>query len=371
MMMITKSTALAAAFVAALPQIASATRYNYAMEYSGSSFFDRWSFYDHFDNLTNGDAMFVNDAVAQKNGLAFVNDNGNAIIRVDNSTTLSFGEKRDSIRMTSKDRFKAGSVWIADFLHVPYGCSTWPAFWSTTPDWPIGGEIDTFEGINDVKNNSMTLHTEPGCVQANATQTSKLIQSTDCSYLLNGNQGCTTSDPDPASYGEAFAKAGGGMYVTEYAESGISIWFFSRTSIPDSLSGENVTSFDTSTFGTPTANWPNAGCDIETFFKPQNLVFDITLCGDLAGLQSIFQETCPGDCYHDWVTGPPSNYDNAYFEVRSVKIYGSGPGVFSNVILANAGIHYSKAETNWIGLTVLAASLLFTVGMQFNVLSLW
>ena len=124
---------------------------------------------------------FVSDAVAQKNGLAFVNDNGNAIIRVDNSTTLSFGEKRESIRMTSKDRFKVGSVWIADFLHVPYGvrpsptallfsvlirvlpfqCSTWPAFWSTTPDWPIGGEIDTFEGINDVKNNSMTLHTEP------------------------------------------------------------------------------------------------------------------------------------------------------------------------------------------------------------------
>ena len=71
------------------------------------------------------------------------------------------------------------------------------------------------------------------------------------------------------------------------------------------------------------------------------------------------------------MTGSPSNYDNAYFEVKSVKIYGSGPGAFSNVILANAGIHHSKAETNWIGVTVLAASLLFTVAMQFNVVSLW
>lgn len=33
--------------------------------------------------------------------------------------------------------------------------------WSVAPNWPAGGEIDTFEGINDVKNNRMTLHTEP------------------------------------------------------------------------------------------------------------------------------------------------------------------------------------------------------------------
>ena len=40
-------------------------------------------------------------------------------------------------------------------------CSVWPAFWSTAPSWPVGGEIDTFEGINNVMNNRMTLHTEP------------------------------------------------------------------------------------------------------------------------------------------------------------------------------------------------------------------
>lgn len=86
----------------------------------------------------------------------------------------------------------------------------------------------------------MTLHTEPvsdssnsalfsidflekqGCVQRNAIQTSKLVNSTDCSYLLNGNQGCSVTDHETSSYGEAFHKAGGGLFVTEFAEKGIS-----------------------------------------------------------------------------------------------------------------------------------------------------
>lgn len=45
-------------------------------------------------------------------------------MRVDNTTNISFGDKRNSIHITSKDQFKVGSVWIADFLHVPFGVST-------------------------------------------------------------------------------------------------------------------------------------------------------------------------------------------------------------------------------------------------------
>lgn len=47
------------------------------------------------------------------------------------------------------------------FVVLMIQCSTWPAFWSTAPSWPVGGEIDTFEGINNVTLNRMTLHTEP------------------------------------------------------------------------------------------------------------------------------------------------------------------------------------------------------------------
>ncbi|KLO11798.1 hypothetical protein SCHPADRAFT_905736 [Schizopora paradoxa] len=335
-----------------LPTYTTATTYQLSVEYAGSNFFDGWSFFNNVDNLTNGDAVFVGESTASKSQLAFVNDNGNAIMRVDNFTNLKFGDKRDTIHITSLDLFTVGSVWVADMLHVPFGCSVWPAFWSTAPSWPVGGEIDTFEGINNVLMNRMTLHTEPGCVQTNPVQTSTLINSTDCNFQDNGNQGCDVTDPNPSSYGAAFAAAGGGVWVTEYAEAGISIWFFNRSSIPSSLQG-NVTSFDVGSLGTPVANWPTGGCDMTTFFKPQNLVFDITLCGDLAGVPSVFAETCTGDCYVDWVLGSPSNFDNAYFEVASVKVFGSGQ---DTTILMNDSPRQVSATLWATALVALAAT---------------
>ena len=48
------------------------------------------------------------------------------------------------------------------FLAFFFRCVDGAAYsWSVAENWPAGGEIDTFEGINDVKNNRMTLHTEP------------------------------------------------------------------------------------------------------------------------------------------------------------------------------------------------------------------
>jgi hypothetical protein len=46
---------------------------------------------------------------------------------------------------------------------------------------------------------------------------------------------------------------------------------------------------------------------------------------DFAGNSAIFSQTCTGICYDDWVLGPPSNFDNAYFEVQYVRVYGQ-PG---------------------------------------------
>jgi len=47
------------ALALALPTIVTATQYILVKEYAGSHFFDDWSFYGHFDDLTNGDAMYV------------------------------------------------------------------------------------------------------------------------------------------------------------------------------------------------------------------------------------------------------------------------------------------------------------------------
>ena len=45
------------------------------------------------------------------------------------------------IRITSKDSYDYGSLWVFDASHMPYGCSVWPAFWTKGPLWPDDGEI--------------------------------------------------------------------------------------------------------------------------------------------------------------------------------------------------------------------------------------
>ena len=64
-----------------------------------------------------------------------------------------------------------------------------------------------------VHNAQTSLHTEPGCTTANAVQTSTLVNSTDCSFKTNSNEGCVVEDPDPNSYGAAFAAAGGAFLI--------------------------------------------------------------------------------------------------------------------------------------------------------------
>ncbi|KAG6853287.1 hypothetical protein C0991_005459 [Blastosporella zonata] len=215
-------------------------------------------------------------------------------------------------------------------------------------------EIDTLEGVNTVSVNQMGLHTNPGCTSVGASLLSTSQQgSTDCSYLANNNSGCIVTDTNTASFGAGFAAAGGGIYVTEFATTGISIWFFQRSNIPASITSNNG-SIDTSTFGTPSGNWPSTGCEMDNFFEAQNLIFDITLCGgewsspqiyqiqlahphrvvkDFAGNPTIFAETCSGVCYTDYVVGNGSNYATAYFEVSSVRVYSSNGT--NNIISAN------------------------------------
>ncbi|KAJ3564581.1 hypothetical protein NP233_g8201 [Leucocoprinus birnbaumii] len=270
-------------------------------------------------------ARFVTAAQAAQDRLAYVDSTTNhAIIKVDNTSTVVYPNKRNTVRIQTNDLFPIGSVWVVDMLHVPYGCSVWPAFWSKAPTWPDGGEIDTFEGINMVQNNQMTLHTNPGCRQVQPEQTTLNSTSTDCSFQANNNSGCVVTDPDTTSYGAAFANAGGGVWVTEFAESGISIWFMPRAKVPSGISSNSPT-IDTSALGIPTANWPTGGCPMNTFFSAQNIVFDITLCGDLARPPNIFTQTCTGVCYNDWVLGNGTHYSTAYFEIASLRVF-SQPG---------------------------------------------
>lgn len=161
-----------AACVSLLLPSAAVAQYNLVKEYVGESFFDDWSFYGNSEcdqsagslsartlslrhpyysrqphqwrcqvrsctPLRRGQrrllltslsptSSFLNSIDAFHNGIAFVNDAGNAIMKVDNSSRLKFSQKRDAIRISTRDQFTVGSVWVADILHVPYGVRRLP-----------------------------------------------------------------------------------------------------------------------------------------------------------------------------------------------------------------------------------------------------
>lgn len=81
-----------------------------------------------FDDPTHGLVQYVDADTAFANKLAYVRDDGVAIMRVDNTTWLAPGQKRDSVRIHTRTKYGKG-LFIADILQMPYGPSQWPAYW--------------------------------------------------------------------------------------------------------------------------------------------------------------------------------------------------------------------------------------------------
>jgi len=289
--------------------------------YTGSSFFDRWTYYSGVDANTTGNVFYQTKEVAQQQKLTFVNDAGNVIIKVDNTTSgvgnSTFG--RNSVKILSDDTLTAGSLMIMDAVHLPFGCSVWPAYWTQGSNWPDDGEIDIIENVNMATTNRYALHTLQGCTHPPASQsvleTGSLIAG-DCFNRTNNNEGCLIQDNSTQSYGQGFASNGGGVYATLWNDDGIKIWFFPRSQIPSDVASANP---NPSSWPSPSAFYPQSACDTTKFFGPQTIIFDITICGNFAGQENIFHETCQGNCLD--LVPIPTNYDNAFFEIKYLAVF--------------------------------------------------
>ncbi|KAI0070212.1 hypothetical protein K474DRAFT_1609105 [Panus rudis PR-1116 ss-1] len=335
--------ALSLVTLLSLSPAALAASFNLVKAYQGTDFFSGWEFYGTFDNTTNGDVNFVPQS--NSSSLAYVDGNGRAIIRVDNTSFVPYNEKRNSVKITSTDAYEPGTIWVFDATHLPYGCSVWPAFWTKGLDWPRQGEIDIVEGVNKQTANQMALHTFNGCNAQQGAQMKGTLGNTNCNST--DGAGCTVGETTPNSYGEGFANAGGGVWATQFDTSGIFIWFWNRANVPSDISsGGN--SVDPSGWGTPSAAYPSSACDINQFFGAQQLVLDITLCGDWAGVPSIYQPQCGGDgsaqgCYVNSVINDGStNFAQAYFEINYIKAFGAN----SSVIASGAGSSGASATNS-------------------------
>ncbi|KAJ9110819.1 hypothetical protein QFC22_006676 [Naganishia vaughanmartiniae] len=316
---------------------AAATSYDLIESHKGASFFDGWTFAQGYDNTTNGDVVWANSSK-----VAYVNGQGKAILKVDNSTEVPYNEKRESIKLYSNNYYRPGTVWVFDASHVPVGCSVWPAVFTQGTNWPEHGEIDIFEVVNNDQMNQYALHTTAGCVASPGSGGQTGTQGfAECDQNQNSGSGCTVRDVDTASAGKGFNDAQGGVYVAAFETDGIRIWFFTRSKIPSALTAD-ATTIDLDSLGTPSAryNAGQGGCDIEKFSGSQRLTLDITLCGDFAGSPTILQQTCPAlvtpqTCYTTYVLKPES-YADAWFEINYLNVYGTS-GSIDPALSVNGG----------------------------------
>ncbi|KAF9511049.1 glycoside hydrolase family 16 protein [Hydnum rufescens UP504] len=322
-----------------LPLVVQCTTYTLATSYEGSTFFNGWSFSTAPDK-NYGYVSFQSQAVATSQKLAYTNDAGNAIIKIDNTTVgnvndTTFG--RASVFMTSNAAVNPGSLVLFDAVHIPYGvshphcsapasdsctmpvqCSVWPAFFLMGNDWPNNGEIDIVENVNLATSAQYSLHTLNGCTHPSSSSgESGTLVSTDCYNATNGNQGCIVRESQANSFGSGFSSVGGGGFATLFSESGISTWFFPRASIPSDFTSSSP---NPSNWGLPSAYYPSSACNVTQFFGPQSIIIDIDICGAWAGVASVYNSGgCTGNCVD--LLKNPTNYDTAYFEIKSLKVF--------------------------------------------------
>lgn len=75
------------------------------------------------DNMYRGDVWWLDSVDSFSQHLAYVNENNQVVLKVDTSSNVLYNDKRNSIRIESRDRYDVGSLWIVDLSHVPSGCS--------------------------------------------------------------------------------------------------------------------------------------------------------------------------------------------------------------------------------------------------------
>lgn len=295
--------------------------YSIVDDYTQGSFADKFNFFTENDP-TNGYVNYVDYGTAQSSGLYSQSDKS-VYIGVDHNNTAS-GRGRNSVRIESKKSYQHGLI-ILDLAHMPGGaCGTWPAFWllSTTAQWPNGGEVDIIEGVNSQDHNTMAVHTNADCSISNNGGMSGQVVTTDCNIAApnqDTNQGCATKSTNTATYGSGFNSNGGGVYATEWTSNGFSIWFFPRSSIPSDVASGTP---NPSGWGLPLSRFAGA-CDWDEKVVNQQIIFDVTFCGDWAGGVWGSDATCSSKAStcQSFVQSSPSAFTDTYWSVNSLKVF--------------------------------------------------
>ena len=170
----------------------------------------------------------------------------------------------------------------------------------------------------------MALHTSSGCQIKDTHDFTGHFSRPNCDINAPGqdtNSGCGIVADSTQTYGDGFNAIGGGVYATEWTSNFISIWFFPRFNIPSDITNGNP---NPSNWGKPVAKF--SGCDFDRYFQNNNIIFDITFCGDWAGSVWRFDQTCSrkdSSC-ENYVKNNPGDFKDTYWLINSLRVYQSG-----------------------------------------------
>ncbi|XP_075261461.1 uncharacterized protein LOC142353138 [Convolutriloba macropyga] len=203
---------------------------------------------------------------------------------------------------------------------MPYGCGTHVAFWLCGNHWPYDGEIDIVEGIDGNIYDVTTLHTSAGCNFQNVTRnfTGNVKNSENCDVYETANTGCGIQSSNPASYGNHFNSAGGGLYALEWTVNGIRAWFWNEGLIPTDALGSSPAP---DTWGVPYASFPFGDYCPQSMFNAQRIITGINFCGDWDG--AAFPAHCPGKgTCENFVQNNPQAFEKAFWQIHWLRVFG-------------------------------------------------
>ncbi|KAJ7457437.1 hypothetical protein FB451DRAFT_1564254 [Mycena latifolia] len=331
-----KSMSLRLTALATTLALAHAQKYTLSQDLSGDKFFAGFKYNESAVDFNNfGNVHFLSQAAATAPGanLTYVDGNGRAIIKVDNTTSgandPTFG--RNTVYLESNELMTIGSLLIFDANHIPFGCSVWPSLFTQGQVWPQQGEIDIIENVNLATNNRFSLHVgDDQCVQptsAASNQTGTISTAdgdiSNCTVTPATGQntiGCVVTETKPNSFGSGFATQGGGVFAVLWDTTGIAMWYFARADVPSNIGGS--ASPDPTTWGKASAWYPAASCDPTKAFGPQIITLYIDICGAFAGVQSLFEPQCGSVAPNCSAAVPdPANYNDAYWEINYLRVF--------------------------------------------------
>jgi hypothetical protein len=170
----------------------------------------------------------------------------------------------------------------------------------------------------------MTLHTAPGCsIGKDTSAFSGSVTTGNCDVAAEDqskNAGCSIQDPSKQSYGAGLNQNGGAVFAMEWNSDAISVYRFTRDSIPADVLGDSP---NPSGWGKPAAKFAGA-CDIDKMFAEQQIIIDTTFCGAWAGAPNVWED---GSCgkkaatCEEWVRDNPQAFTEAYWEINALKVY--------------------------------------------------